>query len=199
MLAALLVGYLRLLRPWHLRWGATAGEVAMPLAGDELVAAPTLVSTRAVTIAARPGAVWPWVVQIGRGRGGFYTYDWIENVIGLDIHSAERILPEHQRLAAGDTISLGADGADLVVAAVAPERHLVLREPEGNWSWSFVLAPEGGGTRLIVRNRWTVAEGGPAFRATMTLIDPAAFVMERGMLLGIKGRVERLAAARSGA
>jgi hypothetical protein len=198
MLAALLAGYLRLLRPWHLRWGASAEEVAMPLTGDELVAAPTLVSTRAVTIAARPGAVWPWLVQIGQGRGGFYTYDWIENLIGLDIHSAERVLREHQQLAVGDTVSLGADGVGLVVEAIAPERHLVLRELEGNWSWAFVLEPEGAGRRLIVRDRWTVAEGGLAFRAVMALIDPASFVMERGMLLGIKRRAERLAAVRSG-
>lgn len=163
--------------------------MAMP--GDELIADPTLVSTRAVTIAAPPEAVWPWLVQLGQGRAGFYSYDWIENLIGLDIHSAEQILDQHQDLRTDDRIALAPDGSGLDVERLEPNRLLVLREPTGGWTWSFLLRPTDGNTRLIVRNRWTTAGGSPSFRLYMAMIDPAAAIMERKMLMGIKARVER--------
>jgi hypothetical protein len=179
------------LRPWQLRWGAGAAELAAAMPGDELIVEPTLVSTRAVTIAAEPRDVWPWLVQLGQGRGGFYSYDWIENLIGLEIHSADRILPEHQSLEVGDRVALAPDGSGLDVERVEPDRLLVLREPNGGWSWAFELKPEGGGTRLVARNRWTTAGAPLSFRLYMALIDPAAFIMERRMLLGLKARAER--------
>lgn len=189
--AAFLLAYRRLLRPWHLRWGAAEDEVEGAMPGDELVADPTLVSTRAVTIDAAPQAVWPWLVQIGQGRGGFYSYDWIENVFGLDIHSADAILDRHQELRPGDRVALAPDGSGLDVERVEPDRLLVLGEPEGGLTWTFLLQPADGKTRLIARNRWTTAGGSLSFRLYMALIDPAAFVMERRMLLGIKARAER--------
>ena len=94
-------------RRWILGWGATTAERELPLPGDDLVADADIQSTRAVTIDAPPASVWPWLVQMGSGRGGAYTYDWIENLLGLDMHSADRILPELQDLALGDELPLG--------------------------------------------------------------------------------------------
>jgi hypothetical protein len=85
--------YLAAVRPWHLSWGATAEEARRPMPGDDEVPRAALDATRAVTIAAPPEAVWPWLVQMGQGRGGFYTYAWLENLGGMDIHNADRIVP----------------------------------------------------------------------------------------------------------
>lgn len=183
--------YVRLLRPRQLRWGATGEEAESPMPGDELISEPSLISTRAISIEGPPESVWPWVAQLGQGRGGFYSYDWIENLIGLDIHSAERVLSEHQRPAPGDRIALAPDGSGLDVERVEDGRLLILREPSGGWSWTFMLVPENGGTRLLVRNRWTTADRPLSFRLYMTVIDPAAFVMEQKMLRGIRERAER--------
>jgi hypothetical protein len=155
-----------------------------------VVVRPTFVSTRAVTIEARPAAVWPWLIQLGQGRGGLYSYDRLENLFGLDIHSAARIVPDLQRLEVGDRVSLG-KGAHMVVHAVEPERALLLRHPDGDWSWSFVLEPlANGSSRLTVRNRWTIERARPAERLGLKVAELPAFVMERKMLLGLKERAE---------
>src|SRR5215213_5479579 len=95
-------GYLLLARPWMRTWGATEAEARMTPPGDEVVAAPTFQSTIAMTIDAPAERVWPWLAQLGQGRGGFYSHDWLENLFGSDIHSADRMLPEHQNPRAGD-------------------------------------------------------------------------------------------------
>jgi hypothetical protein len=187
---AVVVGVAAALDPRLRRWGATQEETRRTLPGDELVADPTFASTRAITIDASPASVWPWLVQMGQGRGGLYSYDRLENLFGLDIHSAGRIVPELQRLEVGDRVSLG-KGAYLAVHALDPERTLVLRHPDGDWSWVFVLDPQHGGrTRLIVRNRWTTARASSAVRAGMKLTETIGFAMERKMLHGIKARAE---------
>ena len=107
--AAAAACYVLAVRPRLLRWGASTQEAAGPLPGDELVPTPRMQSTRAVTINAPAASVWPWLVQLGAGRGGMYSYDLLENAAGLGIHSADRILPEHQRLDVGDVIPLGPD------------------------------------------------------------------------------------------
>ena len=89
-----IASYVLLIRPWHLRWGSSDEETEMKLPGDDLVQEAKLQATHAVTILAPPSQVWPWLIQIGQGRGGFYSYDWIENMMGLDIHNADNILPE---------------------------------------------------------------------------------------------------------
>jgi hypothetical protein len=184
--------YRRAVRPWHLRWGASDEEVSTPHLGDELVAQATLVSTRAVTIDAPPEDVWPWLVQLGQGRGGFYTYDRLENLFRLDIHSADRIVPELQQLEVGDVVALAPSGAGLVVAAVVAGRALVLMHPDGGWTWAFTVGPaDDGRARLVVRNRWTTAGAPLGFRVALAVIEPSSFVMERGMLLGIKRRAEK--------
>jgi hypothetical protein len=178
-------------RPRLRRWGASEDEARGRLPGDELVGDATYVSTRAVTIDAPPASVWQWLVQIGQGRGGMYSYDRLERAFGLDMESADRIVPELQQVEAGDHISLG-KGAYLAVHAVDPERSLVLLHPDGDWSWVFALqAPSGGQARLLARNRWTTVRAAPAERAWLKLAETIGFVMERKMLHGIKARAER--------
>jgi hypothetical protein len=192
-LAAAGVGYGLVLRRWILDWGATRGEAGGELPGDELLRDADLVSTRAITIAAPPSAVWPWLVQMGPGeRGGAYTYDWIENLLGLDMHSKDRILPQFQHPAAGDVIPDAHGVPWMRFERVDPERVLASRSADGNWVWSFVLVEQAGWTRLLSRNR--IRRGGSfGGRLTLELMVPGSLVMEHKMLLGIRERAERLA------
>jgi len=181
-------------RQWCLNWGATQEEVARALPGDDLLAEPDILSTRAIGIDAPAGDIWPWLVQMGPGRAGAYTYDWIENLFGLGMHSADEILPQFQDLKVGDAEQLGKRGPVLRVKMLEPEKSLVLRSDDGNWIWIFSLAPEGTGTRLMSRNRITLPGASRAVRALNTyLMEPGSLVMERKMLLGIKQRAERIA------
>jgi hypothetical protein len=187
LLAAL---YPLFLRRRILDWGATREESAERLPGDELLEDADGVSTRAVTVDAPASAVWPWLAQMGPSpRGGAYTYDWIENLLGLDMHSADHILPEFQNPEVGDTLGYGSNRMRL--ERVEPSRVLAWRSENGNWVWTFVLDERGGATRLISRNRFRLPTL-PA-RIGMLPMEPASLVMERKMLRGIKQRAERVA------
>lgn len=178
-------------RRWYLTYGATDEEVARPMPGDELLADAGLLSTRAVTIDAPPEAVWPWLVQMGSGRAGAYTYDWIENLFGLGMHSADRILPEFQGLAVGDVLPLGPDGPGMRVEICDGPRTLAFRSADHTWVWIFGLYPERGGTRLVSRNRIAQPGAAPARRALNRIVlEPGSLVMERKMLNGIRDRAE---------
>ena len=182
--------YFRFLRRPILTWGATDDEAAATLPGDELLEDADGVATRAIDVDAPPSAVWPWLAQMGPApRGDAYTYDWIENLLGLDMHSVERVLPEFQHPRVGDTIGLGANR--MRYERVEPERVLSSRSEDGNWVWTFVLEERGDSTRLISRNRFRLRT--LASRIGMLPLEPASLVMERKMLLGIKERAERLA------
>lgn len=193
------------LRGRYNRWGASEEEWFAEMPGDELVPDPVLLSTRAVTIDAAPIEVWPWLAQIGQGRGGLYSYDQLENLVGLDIHSADSLLPEQERLTPGDLVRLGKPGSPCFgVVSVDVGRSLVLVSADPvteqpvptpvrggtGATWQWVLRPIRGGdaTRLISRQRNTHPDGQ---RIMWRLIEPIGFVMERRMLLGIKERVER--------
>jgi|GEM_PF-968615 len=184
---ALLTTYL-LLRPRLHHWGATDAEVRRTLPGDEMIPQPALNYTLAITIKAPVDAVWPWIVQLGQGRGGWYSYDWLENLMGLDIHTTDRILPEFQHLAPGDVIPTGA--IDIPVIAVEAPRLLLL----GGATFStiaFVLERlDEQRTRLLFRNRaalnWT-----PSGIFWRVVLDPGIFVMSRKMLLVLKQRAEQ--------
>jgi len=210
-----LVAYLEAIRPWHLRWGATDEETKRPLPGDDMVLLPKLQATHAITIHATAEKIWPWLVQMGQGRGGLYSYDWLENLLGLDIHSADHILPEYQRLKVGDVIPLEPGGTGPPVVAIWPDRALVLggelrggvgssgspfdlrdKNPESymTCSWVFFLQPVNGkATRLIERFRLDWSEGWKDTLANRAILEPVSFIMERKMLLGIKRRAEMLA------
>jgi hypothetical protein len=191
--------YPLLLRRWCLTWGATADEVTRAIPGDELLPRPDICSTRAVTIDAPPSAVWPWLVQMGSGRGGAYTYDWIENLLGLNMHSADTILPEFQHLRTGDLLPLGDKGPRMRAEVVDRERTLTFRSEDRHWVWAFALYPEAASTRLVSRNRIAVPEATLVHRlADLLVMEPGSLVMERRMLLGIKERAERLARQHTG-
>jgi hypothetical protein len=186
-----------LLRHRCLTWGATPDEIARPLPGDELLVAADIVSTRAVTIDAPPDAIWPWLVQMGSGRGGAYTYDWIENLFGLGMHSADEILPQFQDVKVGDEMRLGPNRPKMRVEVLDPERVFTIRFEDANWVWIFALFAEDGATRLVSRNRIATPNASPLTRLlNLLLMEPGSLVMERKMLLGIKQRAERLAIQR---
>ena len=170
-------------------WGATSDESTASLPGDSLLEAPGGVTTRAIRIDAPRSAVWPWIAQIGPSpRAGAYTYDWIENSLGLDMHSADEILPEFQSPAVGDSVSLGPNVMHTVL--VREGEALCWLSEDGNWLWSFVLREEGRGTRLISRNSFRLPTLG--LRVGMAPMEIGSLVMERKMLKGIKARAERL-------
>lgn len=181
-------------------WGTTPAERARAMPGDPLIAEPTHRATHAVTVDAAPEAIWPWLVQMGYQRGGLYSYDWLDRLFGfLDRPSAARILPEHQQLAVGDTIFL-APNMGLSVTHLEPGRALVLSTPPGDfdWVWQFGLYPLGDGrTRLISRGTERMPKATWAWFA-MRAMEPAAFIMTRRMLLGLKARAEALASQASG-
>ena len=185
------VAYPLFFRRWCLTWGATDEEVSRKLPGDELLPEADIVSTRAVTIDAPPGAVWPWLVQMGSGRGGAYTYDWIENLLGLHMHSARQILPQFQDLKVGDELPLGPGRPVMRVEVCDPKRTLAIRFADGNWVWIFALFAEDGRTRLISRNRIaTPGAARPVRLFNLLVMEPGSLVMERKMLLGIKQRAD---------
>ncbi len=185
------------LRARYLRWGATDEEVQIALPGDGLVLRADVTATRAVTVRAAAADVWPWIAQLGQGRGGFYSYDFLENLVGCEIHSADRIVREWQPIDVGDEVKLHPE-MGLTVAAVEPGRALVLRGgvPMGekaspyDSTWAFVLRDGSGGTtRLVVRERYGYSRWWARF-----IVEPTeliSFVMSRRMLRGIRDRAER--------
>ena len=187
-----------LVRPWHRHWGATAEEVARPMPGDQIVPDPPHASTRAVTIAARPEEIWPWLAQMGRGRGGLYSVDWLDILFGvLDGPSSDRVLPQFQDLRAGDVIPVGGT-AGWPVALAEPNRFLLIEIHQEGYdvTQSWGLYPAGPETtRLVLRVR---GRGPPGLRTRLMLaaLDPQEFVMVRAQLRGIRRRAEALASQR---
>jgi len=200
VLTAGVVSYQCLGRRACLTWGATREEAERTVAGDDLLMNPDIVTTRAVNIDAPPSAIWPWLMQMGSGKGGVYTYDWIENLFGLHMHSARDVLPQFQDREVGDVEQLGTHGPRLRVAILEFERVFVLHSEDGNWVWAFGLYSSGeSSTRLISRNR--IAIPGDSFLRRgfySVVMEPGSLVMERKMLLGIKERAEALAQGRDG-
>jgi hypothetical protein len=191
--AVFAVGYPLLWRSWCLNWGATKAETAHRMPGDEFLPSAAVVATRAVTVNAPARAIWPWLVQMGPHRGGAYSYDWIENLLGLDMHSADAVIPEFQNLAVGAIQRLGDHGPSLRVEILEPERTLVLRSDDGAWVWAFGLYPRGDVTRLVSRNRISPPHITPASKfVSLYVMEPGSLIMERKMLLGIKQRAEAL-------
>ena len=181
--------YVLSLRPRVARWGATDEEVQMWLPGDEVHAHPAFVSTRATTINAPIGAVWPWLAQIGQDRGGFYSFTWLENLGGANIRNADRVHAEWQQRALGDVVRMTPYNGPKIVA-FEPERAMVV---EGGWT--FALRPlDRSRTRFILRSR---SAGSQALYAAL-LMDIPHFIMELGMLRGLKVRAERGLSASAG-
>lgn len=177
-------------RSWHLTWGATQDEATGPMPGDELLDRAGFVATRAVSIAASPDRVWPWLVQVGFGRAGFYSYDLLDN---LGRPSAHEIIDEFQSPSVGELAAPMSARADdrtafRVVSVDAP-RSLVWSKPDSTWAWR--LTPdEAGGTRLVTRLKARY-DPGPFLPVTVLLMEVGDFPMMRRMLLGIAERAAR--------
>ncbi len=193
--AAGLAAYWFIARPWHQKWGATVTESYRQMPGDALVPSAPWRTTHAVNIQAPIQEVWAWVVQMGQGRAGFYSYDWLENLFGMNIHNVNQLVPELQNLKVGDNIPFWR-GTGITVRKVEPPNLLVLggslseENAQVGGSWVFALSERfGGGTRLIVRTR---SQYGPWWIAPFVCLigEPAHFIMERAMLRGIKQRAE---------
>ncbi len=206
----LAAAYGHLLHPRVARWGATDEEVGRTLPGDDLVPRPRYLVTHAVTVGAPAGAIWPWLVQMGQGRGGLYSYTSLENLVGCDLRNARRIIPEFQRLQPGDKVRLVPE--DYVVplhyevAVVDRERVLVLRTPGSPaqnmdaglpfGTWAFVLDPIDDRTaRLIVRTRTDFKPTIAGWLGNKYALEPVHFIMQRKMLLTIKRQAERFGAS----
>ena len=177
-------------RPWMKTWGATPQEVAEALPGDDFVPGAKVQATRAITLDGPPELVWPWLIQIGTRRAGWYSYDCLDNGCHA---SAEEILPEYQGLKLGDKIPVTPDGkAGFPVALFVRDRLLGLGGDDGKTGalWAMVLRPlPDGKTRLILRlgmrvNPWYI--GIPA----QWLLEPIHFIMERKMLLELQRRLK---------
>jgi hypothetical protein len=196
VIGSAVAAYIGAVRPWQLRWGATDEELGATLVGDDIITNPDLMATRAITVRAVAGQVWPWIAQLGQGRGGFYSYDALENLVGCDIHSADRVVPEWQDIKVGDQVKLHPE-VGLTVAVVEQGRGLVLRggvpmgtvPPPYDFTWAFVVRQQpDGATRLLVRERYAYTQ-----RWAPLLVEPVAvvsFVMSHRMLRGIRDRAE---------
>ena len=185
-------------RPWYMYWGTSKHERETPLPGDTLVAVANYRSDHAITIRAPADSVWPWLAQLGQDRGGFYSYDRLERLIGDDVHNADRIHPEWQTVQPGDLVRAvqpdylgGRLGRDVGwrVVEVVPGRALVLQ----GWG-AFVVRPvDSATTRLHIRIR---GDGEPRLVGAavgplgLLVFEPAHFIMQRKMLLGIRARAE---------
>jgi hypothetical protein len=193
-LGALAVLYWIVVRLWYLRWGVTDAELTRPMLGDKEVADPNYAAMVGVTIDARPEHIWPWLLQMGNGRGGMYSYDWLDRLVGyLNQPSARRSLPESRHSGAGIVPLAGAAGG-FPVLAVAPYQALVFSgEASGcRWEWELDLyALDKHHTRLISRNRARFPRSARS-PLLMLVLEPAAFIMTRKTLLGIKRRAEAL-------
>jgi hypothetical protein len=208
--------YLLVVRPWHMNWGATDEEVRKRLPGDELVLHPMLESTRALTIRAPAQEVWRWLVQLGQDRGGFYSYDRLENLAGADIHNVDRIVPRMQHLKVGDFVPMApvewsVPTGGFTVVRIEPERAIVWRqgwpddldnmspsELQERGTWAFVLEKvDEETTRLILRERSGLKPRMRDVLLNYLFIERQHFIMERRMLKGIKERAERAQTART--
>jgi hypothetical protein len=194
-----------LARKTYLRWGASDDEVKMDLPGDQFLPVANVTATRAITVLRPSDDVWPWLAQLGQRRGGFYSYDFLENLVGCDIHSADRIVPEWQSISVGSDVDL-APGVGLTAAFVEAGRALVLqgappmlgKPAPYDFTWAFVLNDEPNGTsRLIVRERYHYTR-----RWAPLLVEPVqliSFLMSQKMLRGIRDRAQVAPAHRTGA
>jgi hypothetical protein len=189
-----------LCRHWHLRWGATDAEVAAAMPGDELIPTPSFSATRAITVAAPPEEEWPWIVQLGTGRAGWYSYDLFDNA---GRPSADRVLPQFQAIRTGGWVPMSSTVNQTTafrVKAFQPHRWLLWAKPDSTWAW--LLTPvDGGHTRLVIRLKerypWRTSPG--LALITVVLFEFGDFPMMRKLLLGIRRRAEQRTTHRAAA
>lgn len=190
LIVAFFVVYFVWIRPWQLRWGATDEELTRPMPGDETVAAPSFDATRGITVHAPPESIYPWIVQIGMTRAGWYSYDLLDN---LGRPSARRLLPEHQQIFIGQLIPMSPDGKyGIYVKEFRKNEWILWNDKEGDTTWFWGLYPEKENrTRLITRVRMKCHWDSPAALFNL-LVEFGDLPMMRKCLLGIKERAENL-------
>ncbi|MCB0065426.1 MAG: hypothetical protein KDE19_25045 [Caldilineaceae bacterium] len=180
-----------LCRPWHMRWGATSAEVQCAMPGDELVPHPSFNATRALTIEACPNQVWPWIVQMGYGRGGFYSYDLLDNAGRA---SGDQILDQFQQVRVGDWMPMAGrvnSTTAFKVTGFALNEWLLWQKPDSTWAWRLISL-EGGRTRLVTRLKQRYQWEAPLLATfSVVLLEFGDFPMMRKALLGIKQRAEQ--------
>jgi hypothetical protein len=205
--AAFNLAYFLALRSWHMHWGATGAEVHARLPGDNLLNATTGDATHAITIRAAPEKIWPWLMQIGQDRSGFYSYTPLEDLVGCQMPKVERIVPQWSARRVGESVWFATpkhyDGqAKMIAAVIQPNRAFVMVSPS-DWEriragrlgqegiWEFALVPIADRqTRLIARVRGTPNKSFAGHVADLLFWEPAHFFMERKMLLTIKRLAE---------
>ena len=184
-----------LYRRWHMRWGATDEELRLAMPGDDLVPLASFNATRAITIAAPAERVWPWIVQMGYRRAGFYTYDLLDNA---GIESATSVLDEFQNPRLGDWMPMASvvnETTAFKVKGFETESWLLWGKPDSTWAWKLVALPDGG-TRLITRLKQRYQWESPGMALfTLVLLEFGDFPMMRRVLKGLKNRAERMDAA----
>lgn len=190
--AAALILYLVFVRPWQLRWGSTETDIMRPMPGDDIVQKPSFNATRAVTVNAPPENIYPWIVQMGVTRAGWYSYDLLDN---LGRRSAETILPEHQNIQVGDIIPMSPDGKQgMFVRDFKHNEWILWWDNKGNSSWAWGIYPEGDSrSRLVTRVRVKYEWLSPAIVFNL-IIEFFDIVMMRKCMLGIRNRAEKAAA-----
>jgi len=191
LIAIVMTAYLLWARPYQLNWGATQEEIRRPMPGDELDTHPTFLATRAITIEGTPHEIWPWLVQMGYNRAGYYGYDIIEN-IGSEsgAYSAERIIPDLQNIHVGDEVPISAAGS-WVFYAIEPEDYFIWSGEAGNDGFTWALYPiDANHTRLVSRIRWSHHWSQPDLIALDLFTEFTDHLAIRKILQGVKGRVE---------
>jgi hypothetical protein len=192
--------YLLFLWPWMRTWGATGAEIDATLSGDDIVPSANIRSTKGITIQAPPEAIYPWLLQLGVDRGGMYSYDWLENLFGLNVHTTERIVPEYQDVKIGDFWRFTPEdyvlnpGPGLIVRELIPNEAVLLcfgmeSKPEDPCidTWQFILVPQAdGSTRLLLRSNMAIKQELP-----IKLTYFFQFIMERKMLLTLRERAQQ--------
>jgi hypothetical protein len=193
VICLIIAAYLLVVRPAQLHWGATDAEVARIMPGDTLSFRPTFLATRVITIDAAPEVIWPWLVQMGYGRAGFYGYDILENLgSARGIHSAERIVPDLQQIAVGDALPLSAAGG-LVINAIEPNHFIVWSGKSGRYPGAFTWAlypVDASHTRLVSRIQWSHHWTQPLALVMDLFTEFADHIAVRKVLRGVKDRAE---------
>lgn len=193
LVGIILTAYMIWARPYQLNWGATSVEINESMPGDERRGEPMFLATRAITINDTPENIWPWLIQMGYGRAGYYAYDIIEN-LGSErgIQSADSILPEFQNFTIGDVVPISRV-AHLSFYAIEPNEYMVWSEENGEFPGAFTWALypiDKNHTRLVSRIGWNYHWSEPTVLALDIFTEFTDHLAIREILQGVKGRVE---------
>jgi hypothetical protein len=195
LIGFLVIGYTLIVRPWYSKWGTTKDELTMIMPGDEIIVNPVWDYTQAITIHAPAAEIWQWLVQIGQGRGGFYSFELLENLIGCDIQNTDRIMPEFQHLTIGDSIKLHPEAPGIPVVLVDSAKAIVMGGSDESQlnasSWSFLLQGlDVSNSRLIARFRSSYSPTLGNILLQRIFVQPTSLFMQKRMMIGIKQRAE---------